>query len=129
MTCRHSPGDPLCSSNRVTYPSRSAPARSANISKYDIEEAVQSGKFLIMKVNYPYCVNCTFEGTKVMVFEATFKDALHWREIDPHFRDTKSVKHQAPCPVARFPNTKQGWANALALASTLNTANGPFFNR
>ena len=114
MTCRHVAGDPRCSKTRIA-----PPVKSPNVSNYDIQAHREIGDYLIMKVEYPSCKDCSFEGVKIMVFNAKVADALHWREIDPHFRNTKSVKYQAPSPIARFPNTERGWKHAVAFVQSL----------
>jgi len=91
--------------------------------KYEILEAEPVGDWLVMKVKFPSCTKCEFEGTKILVFaHISPLTALKWREIDPHFRrpprDAMSAPkpHQAPSPTARFPATKEGWDDALAYA-------------
>jgi hypothetical protein len=87
--------------------------------KYEILEIEEMSKFLVMKVKYPNCSQCSFEGTKVLVLEATLAQAIFWNEIDPHFRDEKPTKKKAPSPIARFPATGEGWKNAIAFTRTL----------
>jgi hypothetical protein len=75
----------------------------------------------VLKVKYPNCSSCAFEGTKVMVFAgATIKQAIKWRKIDPHFRDPSALRaaDEAPSPAARFPGNNVGWQDALAWART-----------
>lgn len=72
-----------------------------------------------MKVQYPNCRRCAYEGVKVLVFaNTTAMDALKWKRIDPHFRDPKlkGLNTEAPSPLARFPASAEGWADALAYA-------------
>ncbi len=93
-------------------------------SKYNILEAREVGNHLVMKVLYPNCKNCEYDGTKVMVFSnRTAVDALRWTRIDPHFRKMNPTRakdiHNAPSPTARFPNTPEGWEAALRLAQGL----------
>ena len=47
-------------------------------------------------------------------------DVLRWRKIDPHFRDPKASRtpKEAPPPAARFPASKEGWADALVYANS-----------
>jgi hypothetical protein len=74
-----------------------------------------------MKVLYPNCSKCAYEGNKVMVFlNVNEVDVLRWRKIDPHFRDPKTSRSskEAPPPAARFPASKEGWADALAYANS-----------
>lgn len=119
MTCRHEPGDPNCSAYR-RYASISLPA-TPDAENFEILEAQQVGKYLVVKVQYPNCTKCAYEGVKVMIFEATSIGALRWRRIDPHFRDPKnqpSLK-EAPSPLARFPASPAGWQLAIQCAEKL----------
>lgn len=89
---------------------------------YHIEQVERVGVHLVMQVRYPTCQHRAFDGLKTMVFlDVSEADALRWRSIDPHFRvDAADHKHahpkDAPSPAARFPGTKEGWADALAYA-------------
>jgi hypothetical protein len=118
MTCRHSPGDPACSSNRPTYYDPPAP-KTPDAEKYTIEDVARVGANLVLKVNYPNCVLCAYEGTKVLVFlNVTELEALRWKRIDPHFRAPSKVAlaTEAPSPAARFPASDEGWKDALEYA-------------
>lgn len=118
MICRHSANDPSCSSHRDYVEPYRAPA-TPDSSNYTIEEIEKVGEHLVMKVKYPNCSNCEYEGCKVMVFlRCGFERAIHWRRIDPHFRSTKGTisKTEAPSPAARFPGGAEGWQDALAYA-------------
>ena len=116
MICRHSPGDPNCGSGSYGRSYASAPA-TPDASNYTVEDIARCGSHLVLKVKYPNCSNCAFEGIKVMVFlNVTELEALRWRKIDPHFRGSKAVKGEAPSPAARFPGTTDGWSDALAYA-------------
>jgi hypothetical protein len=57
---------------------------------------------------------------KVLVYlGVSALDAMRWRTIDPHFRDSKKASRdatEAPGPSARFPASEEGWADALAYA-------------
>ena len=86
---------------------------------YEILEVEEISKFLVMKVKYPNCEKCAYEGSKVLVLEATLAQAIFWNEIDPHFRDGKPTKKAAPSPVARFPASAEGWKNAIAFTRSL----------
>lgn len=88
--------------------------------QFTIEKAEQVGCFLVMIVQYPSCPKCTYEGYKLMVFPETYAiDALKWKKIDPHFRDSgKENSYEAPSPVARFPATEEGWNDAVAYAQS-----------
>lgn len=87
---------------------------------YVIEEATQVSRNMVMKVRYPNCAKCAFEGTKIMVFlGVSCTDAIKWRKIDPHFREDKHrTPHEAPSPAARFPGTADGWNDAMNYAFT-----------
>jgi len=120
MVCRHSADDTSCSSHpRYVEPYRAPTPVTPDASNYSIEEAERVGQHLVLKVKYPNCRSCAYEGLKVMVFlNVTELQVIHWRNIDPHFRDPKLkvTKHHAPSPAARFPGTADGWADALAYA-------------
>lgn len=118
MTCRHSKGDPNCSSNRsYDLPEPKTPDKK----NFVIKEALEVGSNLILKVEYPNCKKCSYEGEKVMVFKnRSAIDALKWKEIDPHFRLeglTMMETIVAPSPIARFPASAQGWQDAEDYAS------------
>lgn len=118
MTCRHQPGDPNCSSSRGYTPPYEPPAK-PDKANYFITDSARVGTHLVLKVKYPNCAKCAYEGEKVMVFlNVTEAQALRWREIDPHFSDPKKSRQptEAPPPVARFPASADGWADALAYA-------------
>jgi len=120
MVCRHSPGDPSCSShpsNRYRYESTPVTPDAKN---YSIEDVARVGRNLVMKVKYPNCSSCAYEGTKVLVFlKVTELEALKWKEIDPHFRDPKrTMAARAPSPAARFPASNEGWNDAVEYAKT-----------
>jgi hypothetical protein len=117
MVCRHRPGDPDCSSNRPAYRDPSPVTPDAD--NYTIEEVERVGSHLVMKVLYPNCRSCAFEGNKVMVFlNVSEAEVLRWRRIDPHFRDPKrnTALKAAPSPAARFPASAEGWEDALRYA-------------
>ena len=82
--------------------------------KYEILDVESHGEYLLMEVLYPNCSKCSYEGHKLMVFRASIKDVIFWREIDPHFADpgTARAKHQAPAPTARFPANVTGRQHA-----------------
>lgn len=113
MTCRHAPGDPNCSSNRPA----SDPPATPDAENYTIEDVARVGNHLVLKVRYPNCAHCAYEGHKVMVYlNVSEAAALRWRRIDPHFRTPHQDPTQAPSPAARFPGSKEGWKDALAFA-------------
>lgn len=96
--------------------------RTPNPDRYEVQEAVELNGHLILKVLYPNCSKCAFEGNKVMVFlRVNTAEAIKWKRIDPHFRslliaDRKSGIKEAPPPAARFPATAEGWSDALEFA-------------
>lgn len=112
MTCKHSSNDPRCGSYK-------APPPTPDASNYEIVEYESVGSNVVLKVKYPNCVKCAFEGTKVMVFRnVSALDVMRWQKIDPHFRADKPFSREAPSPSARFPATEEGWADAIAYAET-----------
>jgi hypothetical protein len=115
MTCRHEDGDPRC-----TTRSRTKAPITPDAENYEIEQVERVGNNLVMKVKYPNCANCSFEGKKVMVFlNVTEEQALKWKKIDPHFRDSQGLPpslKEAPSPAARFPASTDGWCDALSYA-------------
>lgn len=145
MTCRHKPGDPNCSSTRDGYAAQENERQtSAELAKlraqlkkyqdafgsdeppatpdshnYEILEHQQGGLALVLKVRFPNCAKCAYEGIKVLVYEHTsVGDAVFWKVIDPHFRDPKKTRtrQEAPAPTARFPGDDGGWRDAIAYA-------------
>lgn len=142
MTCRHQAGDPNCSShpNNVSQRAYESAAEdrkrthaeherqlkelrgqipaSPDSQNYSIEEVEQVNDHVVLKVKYPNCTRCAYEGNKVMVFlNTSLRDVIRWRRIDPHFRAPaqKSVI-EAPSPAARFPGSPEGWQDALKYA-------------
>ena len=134
MTCRHNTKritlktDPSCSGYQT--PERRievleealAEEQPANggvpqTQNFEILEVESRSDHLIMHVMYPSCPNCSFEGTKLMVFQATLLDAVKWKTIDPHFREPDEIPDPtvAPPPVARFPATDEGLRRARSL--------------
>lgn len=88
-------------------------------SRFQVEEIEEIGNFLVMKVLFPNCSRCAYEGNKVMVFEGVkIKDAFKWRKLDPHFRQGALPPpiNEAPPPIARFPASPQGWNDAMNYA-------------
>lgn len=111
MTCRHSPGDPACGSWRMNNP---APVESPDPKDFHVLDAEEVDGHLILKVRYPSCKKCSFEGDKILVFaQTTALQALRWKEIDPHFRAKSSaLLDKAPSPCARFPASSEGMEDA-----------------
>lgn len=135
MICRHAPNDTSCSSHKdyVSYDPPTPPEPKMTLKSTDspdaynfqVVDALEVGKHLVMKINYPNCKKCAYEGTKVMVFLHTKPlDALRWKRIDPHFRDntTARLMTDSPGPDARFPASKQGWDDALQYAKNKCTS-------
>lgn len=144
--CRHSKGDPNCSSTAGGYADQERERarylesekrekmdkeeiqrlrkelEGPDNSKYTVVEVEAVGKHLVMKVLYANCQKCSYEGNKVMVFlNTTPTQALFWKIIDPHFREpTKGLtkKNEAPGPAARFPASAEGWQDAINYASS-----------
>lgn len=150
MTCRHRDGDSACSTRNPNAMAEKAfglvqqwgvPGISAanmealikgakeagelprpDAENFDILDAEEVGRHLVLRVVYPSCTECWVEGTKIMVFEdVTMRNALRWRVLDPHFSDFNRERdaRTAPPPVARFEPTDRGWADALAYAERL----------
>ena len=130
MTCLHKPGDPNCGSSpqgrqraicEAVEAERAAQPKTPTATDYEIVEAQRVGSHLVVKVLYPNCRKCSYEGNKIIVFlNVDEVAAMKWREIDPHFRDPKKHVGQraAPPPAARFPASEEGWQDALAYAAS-----------
>ena len=134
--CRHSPGDPNCSSSpegrerarqeAYEYELKKMKENTPDPEDYQVERVERfdgpGGTFMLLMVKYPSCSKCAYEGNKVMVFSGVSeRDALRWRKIDPHFRDPndKVSPTSAPSPIARFPGNDLGWASAIMFAKML----------
>ena len=144
MSCHHVAGDPNCSSSAV-YQERirneaydrkakalndkamkleaDLKANTPDPTDFDITDIEQVGNHLVMKVKFPSCAKCEYEGNKVMVFlNRTLKDVFRWKRIDPHFRATTQASvNEAPSPAARFPGSNEGWADAMKYACEKGT--------
>lgn len=95
------------------------PVETPDPSNYTVEDAAQVGKNLVLKIKYPNCSACSYEGQKILVYlDTSTLQALKWRKIDPHFKDPsiKITSDQAPSPAARFPASAIGWQDALDYA-------------
>ena len=152
MICRHSKGDPNCGSSggssRVEYVYRDVPCNkphkeagdmvlTPDSKNYDIEAVEKIGSHLVLKVSYPNCKKCAYEGNKVMVFlNTTELDVLRWNELDPHLRPQKEEGTQyvkgalkdpkkAPSPAARFPASDEGWKDAIEYTRTKSSIGKP----
>lgn len=121
--CRHGPNDPSCSSHkdyRDPYAQSYGGGSGSSVTTPDkknfkIRDYLELHDFLLLKVEYPNCKKCEYEGLKVLVFKGvSMRTALRRETIDPHFRDPlKSEKwNEAPTPVARFPASEEGWKDA-----------------
>ena len=96
-------------------------ALSPDNSRFRILKAQPVDNNLVLKVEYPNCKACSYEGIKVIVFQdVSPSDALLWETLDPHFRELDlsggSNPHAAPPPFARFPASDPGWAAAIRCA-------------
>lgn len=132
MSCRHRKYDPACSSYEGQMKALKREYEEQILAKlstdtpdaerFQVIDAEQVGRHLVMKVQYPNCASCSYEGQKVMVFlDTTSLMALRWKRIDPHFRDDGYKDNgrdfsQAPSPAARFPASTQGWEDARGWA-------------
>ncbi len=140
MTCRHSDriNNPECSSYRT--PGQQLVDQEEAIrdlkkqfnlgdtpdaSNYDVEDMALCGGHLVLKVKYPSCANCAYEGNKVLVYlNVTVLDLIKWKRIDPHFRAPgPTINGEAPSPAARFPASDDGWRDAIAYAQSKSAPN------
>lgn len=143
MTCRHAPGDSNCSSSpenmrrqaelthahvketlqrRITELETQLSQVSPDNTKYEILDSYRSGPNLVLKVQYPSCSKCSYEGIKILVFmNVTESEVLRWKKIDPHFRENTSprLSNEAPSPAARFPASEGGWQEAIRYINNL----------
>jgi hypothetical protein len=88
--------------------------------EFSILDYVERNNCLVLKVKYPSCEACSFEGVKILVYEnCTAREALEWKTIDPHFRDPDAnrSKNEAPPPIARFPAS--AWCERRGLSIRL----------
>src|ERR1051326_3031036 len=68
-----------------------------NPSNYEVLESQEVGRYLVLKVKYPDCIN--YEGVKIMVYSGVELEDLEVRGvIDPHFSENKKQLS----PIARF---------------------------
>lgn len=98
---------------------REMASKTPNPTGYEIADVTRVRDHLVMKVLYPNCIKCAYEGNKIMVFlNVSEADALRWRRIDPHFRaPTQQLQRsEAPSPAARFPASDEGWLDAVEYA-------------
>lgn len=143
MICRHSPGDPSCSSHpehpdnpRNRQHTTDAPtvwsdSNSPKPEEFQVQRVEVVGPHMVLQVLYPSCARCAYEGRKVLVFLNTSTLAgMRWRKMDPHFADPKKSARrgpdEAPAPAARFPASEEGWQDALDYAASKDpTRSGP----
>ena len=94
-------------------------SRTPNPNEYEIEDMVRIGSHVVMRVKYPSCTACSFEGSKIMVLlDVAEREVVRWRRIDPHFRGPEELPPtSAPSPAARFPGTDVGWLDAINYAT------------
>ena len=86
-----------------------------NPTNWKIIKHLQIGDVLIVKIQYPDCIN--YEGNKILVYENTnIKSLKKQTKIDPHFSENKKYKS----PLARFEPTDHGWNMAEKFAKSLN---------
>jgi hypothetical protein len=86
-----------------------------NPRNYVVESQEQIGKFLILTLRYPDCVN--YEGRKVLLYKnVSFAELEKQGSIDPHF----SGNPEYLSPIARFEPTREGRLMAVALARMLS---------
>lgn len=94
-------------------------ARTPDPDRYHVEDTEVVGAHLVLRVRYPNCAACAYEGVKTLVLlNRSLKDTIKWRRIDPHFRDPakQTGPLEAPSPAARFPGSNDGWTDAIAYA-------------
>lgn len=123
MTCRHGAGDTSCSSYRSPHEEiavlqkeiekQKALLKEPDNSQFEILECFELSNGLVLKVRYENCLNCSYEGTKVLVYAGRrTSDVFKWKIIDPHFSDKVPGPREAPSPTARFPASDEGWEHA-----------------
>ncbi len=128
MTCRHDDpiNNPNCSSYAVPSVQLERLARQEaalkekfkipvgpDNSDFEILDFIEHGCGIALKVQYKSCPNCSYEGTKVLVYiGAGIRDVMKWKVIDPHFSNVPADPRCAWSPDARFPASECGWKNA-----------------
>lgn len=89
MVCLHRNGDPNCGSSRSYVPEPKTP----DAEKYTIEDATRVGSHLVLKVKYPNCASCAYEGVKVLVYlNITELVALKWKIDHDQWYDPSNPK-------------------------------------
>lgn len=123
MVCRcSSPAEHSKKRDYIKLEKKEVAALTPDASQFDVEEVFSKNNYLLLKVKYPSCVNCSYEGTKLLLFKDVQPfDPVKWKKIDPHFRSPSSVNNpkEAPSPIARFPASKEGWDLAITLINHL----------
>lgn len=89
-------------------------ALTPDATKWELVDFVENGSYFIAKVKFQTCEHAGYGGHKVLVFKATTKEAILWRQMNPHFIEDpeENTKNVAPVPIARFPASPQGWEDA-----------------
>lgn len=72
-----------------------------------VSVAKRKRSICVVEVNYPGCT--TFEGNKILVYEANLAAFSHPSTLDPHFTESGAL-------IARFPATDSGLIDALKYA-------------
>ena len=129
MTCRHSDDDPSCSSypenvrraQALVDAKKERDALTPDADEYEILQFERVGRVIVLKVLYPNCTLCAYDGTKIMIMPHMSEiQMIQLKRIDPHFRPlSENATGEAPSPIARFPGSEIGWTNALAFAKRL----------
>ncbi len=92
------------SSGSVTTPPNPDPK---NFKILAVSIAKNKRSICVVEVNYPNCT--TFEGNKILVYEAELAVFSNPSYLDPHFTETNRL-------LARFPATAEGLGDALDYA-------------
>lgn len=87
-----------------------------NPGKFVILATRQRGRFLVAWVRFPGCT--TYQGVKLLVYEASAGDFWRRTAVDPHFLGSDQD------PVARFPASSAGEDMANAMISSLLGSQG-----
>lgn len=89
-------------------------ALTPDATNFEIIDIVEMVPHLVLVVRFPSCVDCSYEGDKVLVYRDTpLRDVVFWKKIDPHFSIAKVGPHAAPSPSARFPASDAGKKHAV----------------
>jgi hypothetical protein len=74
-----------------------------NPKNFIIQRQIKIGKFFLLLVQYPDCLN--HEGQKILVYyDISYKKLMNQKSLDPHFSNNKKFIS----PVARFEPTERG---------------------